>query len=105
MAEVFTCKMSQQDHSLHVAKQFTDFFNNEELSDVTLVCDGDKQVKAHKVILAANSHSFHKMFINNPTCTVAFMRGVHEEDMVSLIKFMYSGSVPLNENTVNPTLL
>ena len=35
-------------------------------TDVTLVCEGDKQVSAHKVILSAASPFFKQILIKNP---------------------------------------
>lgn len=42
------------------------FFNDKRLSDITVTCAGQK-IWAHKVILAARSSYFHKVFGSSPT--------------------------------------
>jgi broad-like protein len=62
------------------------------LSDVTLVCNGDKQIKAHKVILSSFSSLFKRMFLNNPhPQPIIFLKGVAFSEMDALLDFIYHG--------------
>jgi hypothetical protein len=51
-------------------KTFNNLFEDEDFTDVTLVCDDDKQIKAHKVILSASSSFFRKILVKIPTNTL-----------------------------------
>ena len=37
-----------------------------EYTDVTLACEDDEQIKAHKFILSASSPFFKRVFLENP---------------------------------------
>ena len=60
-----------------------------ELTDVTLVSDDKKQFKAHKFVLSACSKAF-KSIINHllPNSSVIYLRGIHHEEMQSILEFM-----------------
>ena len=62
-----------------------------ELSDVTLVCDDNYQVQAHKIILAATSQIFSDLLkqCNQPNT------------LNSLVDFTYYGKVRLEQEDVN----
>ena len=66
--------------------------SEEELSDVTLVSDDEKQVEAHKVILASSSPFFANLLKRNKhPHPLIFMRGVKEEVLVAIVDFLYNG--------------
>ena len=44
----------------------TELWNDTDFQDVTLVCDGDQQIKAHKVELASFSQFFKNILTKNP---------------------------------------
>ena len=48
----------------HLKKMLQEVINLNELSDVTLISDDSKFIKAHKVILSAVSPTFKEMFLN-----------------------------------------
>ena len=67
--------------------------NTAALTDVTLVCDDQKQVYAHKVILCASS-SVLKSIIENfsqNSNSVIYLRGIQHEEMEAIINFIYLG--------------
>ena len=81
-----------------MAANFQKFLENGEHSDVTIVCDDDKQLKLHKVILASCSETFNKMFSSNTSSsTTVYLRGVESRPMKLLVKFMYAGSITVPE--------
>ena len=72
--------------------------NNKELredsdfSDVTLACEGKKQLKVHKLILLASSQIFKDMFTSyNWSNTLIYLRGITGNDLNSIIDFIYFG--------------
>ena len=89
MAEEYECQWA--DHNKHLTEKLQGFFTNHHFCDVTLVCDGDKQIEVHKVILAACSLSFRKMFQPDVASPIVFLCDIASDTMESLIRFMYSG--------------
>ena len=66
--------------------------HREEFTDVTLVCDGDNQIRAHKVIISACSPFFRNILLKNPHPNpLIYLNGVNFDDLKCLINFMYSG--------------
>ena len=62
----------REDFSLHAENTFATLFEDNELTDVTLVCkDGGEEVKAHKIILSCGSGFFKDLFRQKQTnkCT------------------------------------
>ena len=79
-----------------------DMQNTAALTDVTLVCDDQKQVYAHKVILCASS-SVLKSIIENfsqNSNSVIYLRGIHEE-MEAIINFIYLGETTFSVDRMN----
>lgn len=87
-------------HNHHLNKQLESFLKSKDFFDVTIVCDGKKQIKGHKVILAAGSEVFRNMLKDSNSSTTVYLRGVDSEEFSYLLKFLYSGSVTLPENMV-----
>jgi len=84
-------------HNAFLAQQLNTFYNTSDFVDVTLVCDGNKLIKAHKVVLSACSDSFKKIFKEQPSTGVVFLRSVCFEEMESIIKFIYTGQSRVQE--------
>ena len=53
------------DFEANISKAFHDLKEEQDFTDVTLVCS-DSQVEAHKVILAASSPFFKRILKKNP---------------------------------------
>ena len=65
---------------------------SKKFCDVTLVCDDQKQLKAHKFILSACSSVFKNMFENgDSTSSTIYLRGIKSQDMDSVLQFLYLG--------------
>ena len=62
----------------------TNLFNTVEHSDVTIVCDDGKQVKAHTFILSASSPFFRNIFSIDcePSCMI-YLQGVASDDLTN----------------------
>ena len=75
------------------------------LSDVTLVCNDDKQIKAHKVILSSFSSLFKRMFVNNPhPQPIIFLKGVAFSDLDALLDFIYHGEASVAQENFSSFL-
>ena len=82
--------------SLQKLSLFVDTFNllraAGELVDVTLVCENDQSVDAHKLILAACSPFFRKLFNKTKhTHPLIYLKGVQHQDLLAIIDYVYKG--------------
>ena len=91
MSNSGTLMLSNSEYVQNQAKFYSSLLEKQELSDVTLACDGFK-VWGHRTILAASSLFFRDVIINskhqNP---FIYLKGINKELLESLIKFIYIG--------------
>ena len=64
-----------------------DLYDKKYMSDVTLICDDYKHVKAHKIILSSFSTVFHNIFFLDKNASVLYLRGVDSRDLIYFILF------------------
>ena len=65
---------------------------NEDYSDVTLVTEDKKQIKANISILSACSPIFRDILKKEKNCsTIMFLRGVQHSEIESILQFIYLG--------------
>lgn len=83
---------------------FERLFQDETFVDVTLACDGHL-IKAHKIVLSANSPYFQEIFTTNP-CQhpVIIMKDIPLNDLKLVMEFMYKGEINVNKNQIAPLL-
>ena len=84
--EKWLCNLSQSVREFHQAELFC---------DVTLVCGDQVQIQAHSLMLSASS-SFFKMILEKtpkPFYPFIYLKGIELEDLRSLLKFIYTGTV------------
>ena len=71
---------------------FRNLRKDNNFADVTLACEDGQQVEAHKVILAASSPFFQKLFARNKhPHPLIYMRGVKSHDLSAILDFLYRG--------------
>ena len=67
-------------------------------TDVTLVCDDQIQIQAHRIILSAGSSVFSQIIGNLPqNDPVIFLRGIQHQEMESLLEFLYLGQTNIGQ--------
>jgi len=77
---------------------FRSLINEEDFMDVTLACDDDKQIKAHKVILSSCSPFFKRILTRNPHPNpILFISGVDYRDLKAILNFMYLGETNVEQ--------
>ncbi|KAK5645841.1 hypothetical protein RI129_004305 [Pyrocoelia pectoralis] len=78
--------------------------NTEDLTDVTLTCEGIR-IKAHKIILSACSPYFRSIFKENP-CPhpVVILKDVSYQDLIAVLNFMYQGEVLITQDKLSSFL-
>jgi len=74
---------------------FQDLRTEEELFDVTLA-SVDGTVEAHKVVISASSVFFRNVFKNTKQPhPFIYLRGVHHQDLVALLDYIYTGKTQI----------
>ena len=84
----------------NISTSFENLRQTNDFSDVTLVSDDGDQIECHKVILAASSPFFEKLFKrgDHPQPLI-FLRGVKKADLDAVVDFLYCGEANiLQEN-------
>ena len=81
--------------SVHGQELFKNLLETQELTDVTLISDDQHQYKVHKFILSACSTVFRKILTCNPANSSIYLRGIHHEELESIIQFIYLGEATL----------
>ena len=98
--------LSRNDFHVSAAGTFKTLIKDKSFVDVTLVCEDDKQMVAHKVILSANSIFFKNILTNNHhQHPLIYLSGIFFCDLQSLVKFMYLGEVSIQEKDLKTFLL
>lgn len=77
----------------HLREMLHGMMTSADLTDVTLVCDDQSKILAHKVVLSACSPVFKSMIGHNAgqQQTIIFLRGVQQPELVSILQYMYLG--------------
>merc|ERR1712129_535718 len=90
-------------------REFADFtgsafkvlYYESDFTDVTLVCNEGKQVKAHKVILSSSSILFRRILLANPHQNpLIYLKGVEYLDLQSIVQFIYLGEIEIPQEAL-----
>ena len=99
-ADKFCLKWNDYEQNMNQA--FVDIREANCFLDVTLVCEDNKQMPAHKVILSACSSFFRKILQCNPhQHPLVYLRGVRHTDLQNILDFMYHGEVNVAQEELN----
>ena len=78
----------------HVQGMLRDLNEVDQFTDVTIVCDDQKMLKAHRFILSASSDVFRNMLNGNSNQhAYIYLRGIHYKEMELILKYIYNGQV------------
>merc|ERR1712098_402243 len=76
----------------------------QELTDVTLISDDHHQYRAHKFILSECSTAFRNILTSNPLNSTIYLRGIHHEEVESILQFIYLGEATFYHERMNEFL-
>ena len=80
------------DFQANVSTSFQDLRNDQEFTDVTMVCGDNQRIEAHKVILASASEVFRNILTGSKhPHPLIYMRGINAGNFMSIIDFVYYG--------------
>ena len=85
-----------------VSDTFRNLISDTDFTDVTLVCEGDKQIDAHKVILSNSSTFFRRILVRNPhQKPMLYLKGFTYEEVKSVIEFIYLGQTEVCQDKIS----
>ncbi|KAB7504652.1 Protein bric-a-brac 1 [Armadillidium nasatum] len=85
--------LTWNNHRSNFAEVFSQLRVQDQLVDVTLLCDGGSY-PAHRLVLAACSPYFHQLFTKLPTQhPLVYLRDVRQAELEALLEFIYRGEV------------
>ena len=93
-------------YSDHLRELMETLMNSNKSADVTLVCNDKTKFKAHKFVLSACSPVFKSIVNDLPQREDSFiyLRGVEQQEMKSILQFMYLGQATLYQERMNEFL-
>ena len=76
-----------------------------EFADVTLVCEENQKIEAHKIILSSASKTFKDMLKGNThSHPLIYMRQIRAQHMLSAVDFIYEGEVNIDQENLEDFL-
>ena len=85
-----------------VINTFKNLFSDKHFTDVTLVSEDGKQVKAHKVVLSSCSPFFNKVLLLTPhQQPIIFLKGIKHSELLAIVQFIYLGQTDLAQDDLN----
>ena len=103
LRHVFHLKQNNFDTSIR--EVFIDLREDDDFYDVTLACDDDGQIQAHKIILSACSPFFRAILKRNRhEHPLLFLKGVKHAQLVKVLDFVYYGEVEVAAEELNTFL-
>ena len=86
-------ELTKNDFENCAMNAFRSLFSNQEFSDVTLSCAGNKHIKTHKVVLSACSPFFRDILLQNQNPSpLIYLKGIDFQDLEAIVEFMYLGN-------------
>ena len=90
--------LSWNEFSASATNTFKNLFVKKEFSDVTLVCEDDKTINAHKFILCSSSSFFEKILLLNPHKNpMIYLKGIKFKELESIVRFIYLGQTEVRQ--------
>jgi len=93
------------DFQANYCESLRDMRGDQDFADVTLACEGDVQIEAHKIILSASSPFFKNVLKKNKhSHPLIFLKGLKNTLLVSILDFIYDGEVNIAHDDLNEFL-
>ena len=90
------------DFQQNIVSAFHGLRQDVEYSDVTLACEDDQQIEAHRIILTASSPFFSKVLQRNKhSHPIIYMRGLKAKDLVAMVDFIYLGEANIYQEDLD----
>eukprot|EP00092_Neocalanus_flemingeri_P009466 GFUD01010186.1.p1 GENE.GFUD01010186.1~~GFUD01010186.1.p1 ORF type:complete len:284 (-),score=69.96 GFUD01010186.1:87-938(-) len=94
--------LSCKEFTTNASNTVRNLYSDQHFIDVTIACDDEQIIKAHKVILSSSSSFFRHVLVENPhEHPLICLTGVKFDQMQQIIEFIYLGEVRIAEEEVN----
>lgn len=82
-----------------LSSTFSDLLASDTFVDVTLSCEGQKIVRAHRLLLSACSPYFRRLLsgLASSQHPIIILRDVSHSDLVGILEFIYNGEVSIEQ--------
>jgi len=82
-----------------LSSTFSDLLASDTFVDVTLSCEGQKIVRAHRLLLSACSPYFRRLLSGLTSCQhpIIILRDISHSDLVGILEFIYNGEVSIEQ--------
>ena len=82
----------------------TEFYIDSTFTDVSLVCDDQDPIRAHKAVLSACSPILKNLLLENPDSHTLLLTGVRGQELQTVLQFMYIGDTNIDRGIINKVL-
>ena len=90
------------DFQQNIAASYLLLKDDPDFSDVTLVCEDDQYIEAHRIILTACSSFFDTVLKKNKhSHPMIYMRGIRAKDMLAIVDYIYSGETKIDQEDLD----
>ena len=99
------CSVKWEDFQENVSGSFAELHTSQDFCDVTLVCEDNQHIEAHKVVLSASSSLFNSILRNTKhNNTLLYFWDIKKRDLLVLVDFIYKGEVKVYESDLHDFL-
>merc|ERR1719186_2111495 len=89
----------------NIRESFRELREEKKHFDVTLACEDDHQIKAHKIILSAGSKFFGNIFgISDHPNPFIYLKGIKKAELECVLDFLYNGEAYIAQEELNKFL-
>jgi len=97
--------LSWTDYQSNIVKKYSALRHEDDLCDVTLASDDQKQVSAHKLVLASCSEYFKNLFKRNKHSNpLVCLQAVTSNDLENVLDYIYNGEVNIHQEQLDTFL-
>ena len=90
------------DFQLNIISSHEELRKSSDYTDVTLLCDEDQQMEAHRIILTACSPFFSSVLKRaKQSHPIIYMRGLQAKDLGAILDFIYHGEVNIYQEDMD----
>ena len=89
----------------NLSASLEDFREKLDFTDVTLICDDNQRINAHRIILSTGSPFFQNILktISNSNIII-YMKGVRAINLKAVVNFIYQGETSVNQDDLKDFL-
>ena len=96
------CNLTWQFHSELLTDMLQFIQSSNTFADVTLVCEDQKKIKAHKIILSASSPIFRNILSSrNDEHTTVHLSEIKSSELEQIIQFIYLGQTSIDSDRID----